>query len=62
MEDILLELEEACTNPTGHESPGAIIGRVTRTEAGWLARAIREKLIKDKENMAEEIEKELQVR
>lgn len=62
VDDLLFALEETCTNPSPNESPNAIITRTTREEAGWLACAIREKLVKDRENMSEEIDRELQVR
>lgn len=61
IDDLLWSLEEACTSASPSESPQAIIARTTREEAGWLARAIREKISKDRENMGDEIEKELQV-
>jgi breast cancer 2 susceptibility protein len=61
VEDMLLALEESCTSASCHESSSAIIARTTRAEAGWLARAIRNKLAQDRENISEDIQIELQV-
>jgi hypothetical protein len=38
------------------------IASVTTNEAGWLARYIREKSLRDREAVSEEVERELQVR
>lgn len=61
VDDLLYALEEACANSTGHENVKDIIARTSQKEAGWLSRAVREKLTRDRENLSEEIEQKLQV-
>ena len=41
---------------------GPILSRLSASEAGWLARHIREQVVKDRERIGEEIESELRVR
>ena len=61
IDDLLYVLEEACGNDGHHESPKDVIARTSQEEAGWLARAVREKLAKDRENMGDEIAQRLEV-
>ncbi|EKM61613.1 uncharacterized protein PHACADRAFT_248310 [Phanerochaete carnosa HHB-10118-sp] len=60
IDDLLCTMEDALTTPQPYECPQDIVSRTSRAEAGWLARAMREKIANDRENMAEEIEIELQ--
>ncbi len=55
IDDLLCDLEDG---PDANE----VIRRTTPTEAGWLARAIKEKCEKDRECMHEDVTRELDVR
>ncbi|KAI0348271.1 nucleic acid-binding protein [Trametopsis cervina] len=54
IDDLLFELEEG---PSAND----VLKRVTATEAGWLARAIRDKIRKERECQGEDVSKELNV-
>lgn len=54
IDDFLCDLEEG-------PDANSIIKRTTSTEAGWLARAIREKCQRDREALHEGIARELNV-
>ena len=58
---MLCAMEDAITQPQPYECPQDIISRTSSVEAGWLAQAMRKKLEDDRANMADEIERELQV-
>lgn len=72
IEDLLIDLEDALTASTSGPSStvtssinaaaNEIIKPLSLHEAGWLARAIREKVEKDRENLSESMEQELNVR
>lgn len=53
---MLLELED-CSDGEGRD----LIKRITPREAGWLARAIKDKCRRDEESIGEEIERDLNV-
>lgn len=55
IENVYDDLEE-----TSNVAP--VFAKLSGTEAGWLANYIREKIVKDKERMGDEIENELNVR
>ena len=59
---MLWAMEDAISQTQPLECPQDIISRTTSAEAGWLAQAMRERLHADRENINDEIEKELQVR
>lgn len=54
IDDLLFELEEG---PSAND----VLKRVTAAEAGWLARAIRDKIRKERECQGEDVSKELNV-
>ena len=55
-------IDDLCDQLENPEDASRIISNLNSTEAGWLARCIREKSIRNRENAVEEIEQELQVR
>jgi hypothetical protein len=57
IDDIYEQLEDASANEVS-----AILGRLNYQEAGWLARLIREKVVKEREQSHDEFESELNVR
>lgn len=60
MPDNLDDLYESLEESDQHQAQ-AILSRLSRLEAGSLAAHIREKLLRDREAVAGEIERELQV-
>ncbi|THH27674.1 hypothetical protein EUX98_g6517 [Antrodiella citrinella] len=69
IEDLLIDLEDALTVPasattsttTTTAAANDIVKSVSTVEAGWLARAIREKVEKDREGFGERMKEELDV-
>lgn len=56
VDDVYDQLENAST-----PEASVILGRLNYKEAGWLARLIREKILKEREQSREEFESELNV-
>ena len=55
-------IDDLCDELETPEDASRIISSLNSTKAGWLARCIRQRSIRDREAAAEEIEQELQVR
>lgn len=60
MPDNLVDIYESLEESDAYQAK-PILSRLSRIEAGSLATFIREKLLRDREAVAEEIERELQV-
>lgn len=54
IDDLLDDLE----NPT---SAAKIVSSISSKEAGWLARAVREKTMRDRDRIGSDVEQEMQV-